>query len=94
MDVNLRANFVGDKPVGVNTTISGSPYTETAGYTLFNGAVSYAINKKVTVQFVSNNITNIFYYSPGVRAASGVQSSRVPQPGRTVFAKMIFNIGN
>ncbi|OKS86814.1 TonB-dependent receptor plug domain-containing protein [Mucilaginibacter polytrichastri] len=94
LNLNLRANFVGDKPVGVNTTISGSPYTETPGYTLLSGAASYAITKMLTFQCSSTNIGNILYYSPGVRAASGVQSSRVPQPGRIVFLKLIANLGN
>ncbi|RYD95290.1 MAG: TonB-dependent receptor, partial [Sphingobacteriales bacterium] len=94
LNLNLRANIVGDKPAGKNTTISGSPFSENQGYTVFNGAISYAVTKMFTLQCAVDNITNLDYYSPGVRSSSGIQPSRVPQPGRIVFLKLIANIGN
>lgn len=93
LNLNMRVNFVGDKPTGANTSISGNPYNETPAYTLFHGVLSFMLNRSVTLQCITNNIFDVNYYSPGVRAASGVQSSRIPQPGRTISARIIANLG-
>jgi len=92
LNLNLRANFVGDKPTGANTSISGSPFSETPGYTMINSAVSYNINKLIMFQIITNNLFDLEYVTPGVRAASGVQSSRIPQPGRTLTLRIIANL--
>jgi outer membrane receptor protein involved in Fe transport len=92
LNLNMRANFVGDKPTGANTSISGSPFSETPGYTLINSAASFALSKMITLQGIVNNAFGLNYVSPGVRAASGVHSSRIPQPGRTFTARIIANI--
>ncbi|WP_395809810.1 TonB-dependent receptor plug domain-containing protein [Daejeonella sp.] len=93
LNLNLRANFVGDKPTGATTSISGSPFSETPGYTLIHSVVSYNLNKIFMLQLIANNLLDLDYVSPGVRAASGVQSSRIPQPGRTLTARIVANIG-
>ncbi|RYZ98007.1 MAG: TonB-dependent receptor, partial [Sphingobacteriaceae bacterium] len=94
LNLNLRANIVGDKPAGKTTTISGSIYSENQGYTVFNGAISYAVTKMFTVQCAADNITNLEYYNPGIRSSSGIQPGRVPQAGRIIFLKLIANVGN
>ncbi len=93
LNLNVRANFVGDKPTGAKTSISGSPFSETPGYTLINSAVSFNVNKMIMLQGIINNAFDLDYVSPGVRAASGVQSSRIPQQGRTFTARLIANLG-
>lgn len=93
INLNMRVNYVGDKPTGANTSISGNPFNETPSYTLFHGALSFILNRSITLQCIADNIFDINYYSPGVRAASGVQSSRIPQPGRTITARIIANLG-
>ncbi|WP_276346609.1 TonB-dependent receptor plug domain-containing protein [Daejeonella sp. JGW-45] len=93
VNLNVRANFVGDKPTGANTSISGSPYNETPRYTLIHSAVSFNLNKMIMLQVITNNLFDLDYVTPGVRAASGVQSSRIPQPGRTVTARIVANLG-
>ena len=94
LNLNVRANFVGDKPTGAKTSISGSPFNETPGYTMINSAVSYSINKTIMFQIITNNLFDLEYVAPGVRAASGVQSSRIPQAGRTLTARLIANLSN
>jgi outer membrane receptor for ferrienterochelin and colicins len=93
VNLNVRANFVGDKPTGANTSISGSPYSKTPGYTLIHSALSVSVNQALTLQLIGNNIFDTDYYSPGVRAASGVQSSRIPLEGRTFTARIIATLG-
>ena len=94
LNLNVRANFVGDKPTGAKTSISGSSFNETPGYTMINSAVSYSINKTIMFQIITNNLFDLEYVAPGVRAASGVQSSRIPQAGRTLTARLIANLSN
>jgi outer membrane cobalamin receptor len=94
LNLNLRANFVGDKPTGSATSISGNPYPETPGYTLINATAGYTAMKQLTFQLISQNLFDIDYYSPGVRAASGVQSSRIPQPGRVLMFRILANLNN
>jgi outer membrane receptor for monomeric catechols len=94
LNLNVRANYVEDKPTGAKTSISGSPFNETPGYTMINSAVSYNINKTIMFQIITNNLFDLDYVAPGVRAASGVQSSRIPQAGRTLTARLIANLSN
>jgi len=91
-NLNVRVNYVGDKPTGPGTTTSGNPYTSTPGYTLLNGTLGYIIKKIGVVQIRADNIFDINYYSPGVRAASGIQSSRVPLPGRVFYGQFFLNL--
>jgi outer membrane receptor for monomeric catechols len=92
LNLNLRANFVGDKPTGAKTSVSGSPFSKTPSYTMLNSAISYNINKSIMFQIITNNLLDLEYVAPGVRAASGVQSSRIPQPGRTMTIRIIANL--
>ena len=92
LNLNMRANFVGDKPTGASTSTSGSPFNETPAYALINSAASFALSKMITLQGIVNNVFGLDYVTPGVRAASGVQSSRIPQPGRTFTARIIANL--
>ena len=93
LNLNIRANFVGDKPTGAKTSVSGSPFSETPGYTMINSTLSYSITKSIMFQIITNNLSDLEYVTPGVRAASGVQSSRIPQPGRTMTVRIIANLG-
>lgn len=94
LNLNLRMNYVGEKPTGKNTSIYGNPYDKIDSYIVFNSAISFHIVPSISLQFTVDNILNTEYYSPGVRAASGVQSSRVPQGERFFMFKVITQIGN
>jgi outer membrane receptor protein involved in Fe transport len=91
-NLNVRVNIVGDKPTGQGTTIPGNPFSQTPGYTILNATLGYKINKMALVQFRTDNIFNTAYYSPGIRSASGIQASRVPQPGRVFYIQCNLNL--
>ncbi|MCW3122011.1 MAG: hypothetical protein JWQ38_1503 [Flavipsychrobacter sp.] len=91
-NLNMRVNVVGDKETGKGTTTSGNPYSSTPGYFLLNGTLGYKITKVGVVQFRVDNILNTLYYSPGIRSASGIQTSRVPLPGRVYYAQFNLNL--
>ncbi len=76
LNVNLRLNFVGNRPTGEGTTVplNFDVFPTTA---VLNGAITYS-NKKLVpglaLQLVCNNIFNATYYDPGTKAADGVNS--------------------
>ncbi len=80
LNLNLRANYVGKRLTGKNTTISSNPNDFVEPYYILNGAVSYRFFRHFTLQFNALNILNLQYYDPGVRSADGVYyASLTPQ---------------
>jgi outer membrane receptor for ferrienterochelin and colicins len=75
--INIRANFVGDKPIGSGTTqeinpgINGS--SSIPAYSILNGNLLFQLKavKQLTFGLTANNILNRIYYHPGPRTASG-----------------------
>jgi len=90
LNTNLRANLVGTKPTGANTTISSNPYNQIDAYWILNGAITYNIFKKFYLQISIENIFNKKYFHPGVRSADGIYySARMPQNTRNIRASLI-----
>ena len=93
LNINLRANVVGDRPTGKTTSINTNPYDNVPGFTLFNGTLSYQLAKGVSVQYICNNIFNKEYYSTGIRAADGKQyAAIVPQMMRNMYIRIVTNL--
>jgi outer membrane receptor protein involved in Fe transport len=47
-----------------------------------------------TLQLIVRNLFDHAYYDPGVKRADGILfASRVPQPGRTVYLRLITGAG-
>ena len=95
LNINLRANVVGAKPTGKNTTVSGNPLTEIDGYFLLSGAIGYMnmFDTGVSAQIACNNILDLEYYDPGVRSADNViYASRVPQNERNVMFRLMLDL--
>ena len=90
LNINLRTNWVGEKPTGAETTVSTNPYSKIDSYFILNGAVSYKFYKGFTAQVVANNILDLEYYDPGVRSANGIYyGARNPQNERNIMVKLI-----
>ncbi len=93
LNINLRANIVGDKLTGKNTTIASNPYDVIDGYWLLNGAITYNIFRDFYLQLSSENILNVKYYSPGVRSANGTYyAAIIPQNERMLRFSVIIKI--
>lgn len=95
LDVNLRLNFVGNRPTGEGTTVplNTDVFPTTA---ILNGAVSYS-NKKIVpglaLQVVCNNIFNTTYLDPGTKAADGINSpTAILQRGRHFLIKLSYDL--
>ena len=88
INLNLRTNYVGNKAVGINTTVPGNieifePYVIT-NFTL--GLFDIVKNTKISL--VCNNILDKKYYSPGPRLADGVNNpSSILQMGRNFMIR-------
>ncbi len=92
LNINLRLNYVGERPVGENTTIPENPLSKIDAYWLLNGAAAYVFSKNLSLQLSVNNLLNTLYYDPGVRSADGIYyAARMPQNERNFMLKLNFN---
>lgn len=95
LNVNLRLNFVGERPTGTGTTVPlNTDFFPTTA--ILNGAVTYA-NKKIVpglaLQVVCNNILNTTYFDPGTKAADGVNSpTSILQRNRHFLVKLTYDL--
>jgi outer membrane receptor for ferrienterochelin and colicins len=94
LNINLRMNFVGNRPTGEGTTVplNFDTFPATA---ILNGAISYSNNKIVpglALQLICNNILNTVYFDPGTKAADGINSpTSILQRGRHFLLKLSFD---
>jgi outer membrane receptor for ferrienterochelin and colicin len=94
LDLNLRLNFVGNRPTGEGTTVplNFEVFPTTA---ILNGAISYS-NKKIVpglaLQVTCNNILNTNYFDPGTKAADGINGpTSILQRGRHFLLKLSYD---
>jgi outer membrane receptor protein involved in Fe transport len=87
----ISSNVVGNKYTGKGTSLANSTQLITIpGYQLINAALKADIFQKITFQVIGRNLLNHYYAAPGIRSASGSQSSLVPQPGRNIHLALNF----
>jgi outer membrane receptor protein involved in Fe transport len=90
LDTSVRMNYVGTRPTVLSNSLSDIPR-----YAVVNAAVTYLdIVPHLSAQLVLNNIFNTQYFDPGVRTADNVRfAARIPQPGRSIFFRVLTRIG-
>ena len=93
LNINLRMNFVGDRPTGKDTTIEENPHDRIDAYTILNGALTYRdIVPGLSMQLVVQNVLNANYFHPGVRSADGkILASRLPQNTRNMMLRLLMD---
>ncbi len=93
LNVNLRMNYIGKRPVGSATSVSSNPgdFPATA---LFNSSVMYKeILPGLNAQLIINNLFDLQYSDPGIRSADGgFYSYRTPQRGRNFLIRLIYDL--
>ncbi len=98
LDMNIRANYVAERPTGPGTTVPTNSAGKVDAYVVANMAVSYrdifgARGKwQESLQLVVNNILDEEYSHPGVSTAGSSFAARLPQPGRSVFLRLKMKI--
>jgi outer membrane cobalamin receptor len=94
LNVNLRLNFSGDRPVGESTTVPLNTATFPS-VAILNGAITYEnsnIVKGLGIQLACNNILDTKYFHPGTKAADGTSSpTEILQRGRHFYIKASYN---
>ena len=89
LNINLRANYMGSRPTGRNTSVPTNDSTHFPAYMIFNSAITYTFKGIISLQFVCNNIFDKTYYSPGIRGAGAVRSpDRILQMERNFALKL------
>lgn len=92
LNLNLRANWSGEKLTGKETTVSSNPLDKIDAYFILNSAISYRIYKNISAQIIINNILDKEYFDPGVRSANGIYyASKMPQNKRNFLLKLNLN---
>jgi outer membrane receptor for ferrienterochelin and colicin len=84
-NLNLRANYVGLRKTGLNTSGSSNPITEFDPFIVFNSTFTVSgLVKNLSMSLSVDNLLDKEYFVPGVRDADGVTyASRFPQYRRT-----------
>lgn len=108
LNLNLRGNWVGDRPTGLYTSVETNPYGDLfhgfgdktdiwafESHLLMHLTASYRFpTVGLTIQGVVNNLFNKEYFDPGIRTADLFQfSGRLPQNGREIHLKLKFDLG-
>ncbi|MDF1698849.1 MAG: TonB-dependent receptor [Saprospiraceae bacterium] len=96
LNLNVRMNYVGNKPTGSKTTVSANPLNNIDDYLIMHTAITMRPLKRYNgfmIQFVVNNILDAEYFHPGVRTANDrVFSAITPQENRNFFARIIYEM--
>lgn len=90
---NAQASYVGSKRTGKGTTVLDNPYTLIGSYFTTNATLTYKHERSgLSFQLIGNNVFDESYYHPGVREANGFNvAARIPQPGRTIYLRILFD---
>lgn len=93
-NLNLRANYVGIRKSGKNTSGSKNPITEFDPVFVLNSALMASnFVKNLSVRLSVNNLLNTEYFVPGVRDADGTTyASRFPQLKRTFYISVTYEM--
>jgi outer membrane receptor for ferrienterochelin and colicins len=93
-NLNLRANYVGLRKSGANTSGSNNPITEFDPYITLNTTLTVSgLIKNLSMSLSVNNLLNKEYFEPGVRDADGVTyASRFPQFRRNFNLSVTYKI--
>ncbi|OIN60650.1 TonB-dependent receptor plug domain-containing protein [Arsenicibacter rosenii] len=96
LNINLRFNYVGNRPVGPGTSVPGNtkqPGGYFPAYTLVNAAITYRIFSFAQLQLILNNALNEVYADPGTRSANGTtQAYRTPQKTRNAMLRLMVSL--
>ena len=94
LNINLRANYVGERPTGAGTSVSTNPHGTFPSIFLLNGSLRYEnIVKGLHIQLSCNNILDLEYSDPGMRTADGVgYTSEIPQKRRNFSLRLIYDL--
>jgi outer membrane receptor protein involved in Fe transport len=90
-NINVRANYVGQRITGTNTTVSTNTSTFNP-YFLLNSTINFSIPKTgITIEFTCFNILNTKYYEPGLDQAISPLAPMLIQNDRNLYLSIFYN---
>ena len=91
LNINIRANYIGKRVTGINTTIP-TDTVNYAPYFLLNSTISYTIkNTGITLQISAFNVLNKEYYCPGLDQATSPLSMSLLQNKRNFYFTLYYS---
>lgn len=85
INFNLRANYVGTRETGLNTSGSSNPLNEIDSYLTLHTNVNYNLFKGFQFGMLINNLLDSKYFHPGVRAANNISNRSVSLQNSRTF---------
>ena len=70
LNFNFRANYVGDRLTGSETSVSSNPIDKVDAYMTLHANINYELFKGFKIGVLINNLLDEKYYHPGVRTAA------------------------
>lgn len=90
LTANFRMSYVGGRKTGIGTTVYTNFYDEIGDYIVPKLALTWRdLIQGTNLQLIVNNPFDAKYHHPGVQTAGLGFASRLPQPGRTVFLRLL-----
>lgn len=87
---DLRVSYVGARKTGIRTTVPTNPFDQVDAYVLTNTTLSYRLpSRGATLQLIVDNLFDVEVYHPGVAEAGFGFASRIPQPGRRIYLRLL-----
>ena len=88
LNFNIRANYVGLRETGANTSGSSNPLDKIDAYLSLHTNLNYTLFNGFNIGVLVNNLLDAEYYHPGVRAANDISNrSTSLQNSRTVMLR-------
>ncbi len=98
INLNLRANYVGERRTGAGTTVGSNPLDAIDAYSVVHAGLTYrgvlpegSRWGTSSLQLVVNNVFDETYFHPGVAQAGIRFAAALPQPGRSIFLRLRYS---
>jgi outer membrane receptor for ferrienterochelin and colicin len=92
LTLDLRGSYVGARPTGQGTTVPTNPLSAIPSSFDVKAALTYRVTPSWKLQLVAANLSNEAIYNPGVHEAGNGFAASSPQPGRTLYLRLIADL--
>jgi outer membrane receptor for ferrienterochelin and colicins len=92
LTVDLRGSYVGSRRTGEGTTVATNPLHSISSSFDLKAALTYTLAARWQLQLAGNNLLDTAIFDPGVQEAGLGFAASLPQPGRTLYLRLITNL--
>jgi outer membrane receptor for ferrienterochelin and colicin len=89
LTLDLRGSYVGSRRTGAGTTVPTNPRSSIPSSFNLKAALTYGLSARWKLQLAGDNLLDRTIYDPGVTTAGFGFADILPQPGRTLYLRLI-----